>query len=59
MLNVVVRYFRLRGLHRLATIFATDGGGQDTERGLAAVLALPENKDLQVVDNEHFGTAPI
>lgn len=57
MLNVVVRYFRLRGLHRLATIFATDGGGQDTERGLAAVLALPENKDLQVVDNEHFGTA--
>jgi branched-chain amino acid transport system substrate-binding protein len=57
MLNVVVRYFRLRGFHRLATIFATDGGGLDTERGLAAVLALPENKDMQVVDNEHFGTS--
>jgi len=57
MLNVVVRYFRERGLHRLATIFATDGGGLDTERGLAAVLALPENKDMQVVDNEHFGTS--
>jgi branched-chain amino acid transport system substrate-binding protein len=57
MLNVVVRYFRERGLHRLATIFATDGVGLDTERGLAAVLALPENKDMQVVDNEHFGTS--
>lgn len=57
MLYVVVRYFRLRGLHRLATIFATDGGGVDTEHGLAAVLALPENKDMQVVDNEHFGTS--
>ena len=31
---VAMRYFRERGLHRLATIFSTDAGGQDAERAL-------------------------
>jgi branched-chain amino acid transport system substrate-binding protein len=49
-----MRYFRERGLHRLATIFSTDAGGQDAERALKAALALPENKSTEVVTQQHF-----
>ncbi len=51
---VAMRYFRERGLHRLATIFSTDAGGQDAERALKAALALPENKSIEVVTQQHF-----
>lgn len=54
---VAVRYFRARGLHRLATIFSTDAGGQDAERALHAVLALPENKSIELVAQQHFSPA--
>jgi branched-chain amino acid transport system substrate-binding protein len=51
---VAMRYFRERGLHRLATIFSTDAGGQDAERALKAALALPENKSIELVTQQHF-----
>jgi len=50
-----VRYFRGRGFTRLAMITSTDASGQDGEHGLDAALALPENKDITIVDREHFG----
>jgi branched-chain amino acid transport system substrate-binding protein len=53
-LAVAMRYFRERGLHRLATIFSTDAGGQDAERALQAALALPENKSIALVTQQHF-----
>lgn len=49
-----VRYFRGRGFLRLAMITSTDASGQDGEHGLDAALALPENKDVAIVDREHF-----
>jgi branched-chain amino acid transport system substrate-binding protein len=57
--GVSVRYFRLRGLKRLAIITSTDASGQDAEHGLDAALALPENKDVTVVDREHFAPADV
>jgi branched-chain amino acid transport system substrate-binding protein len=51
---VAMRYFRERGLHRLATIFSTDAGGQDAERALKVALALPENKSIELVSQQHF-----
>lgn len=56
-LEVSVRYFRERGLKRLATIFATDAGGQGAEKALQAVLAKPENKSMQLVAQHHFVTS--
>jgi branched-chain amino acid transport system substrate-binding protein len=56
-LAVTVRYFRERGLRRLATIFATDAGGQGAEKALHGVLAKPENKSMQLVAQQHFVTS--
>lgn len=53
-LAVLVRYFRERGMKRIASIFSIDGGGQDAEAALTAALKLPENKDVQLVAKEHF-----
>ena len=55
-LAVAVRYFRERGLRRLAYIFATDAGGQGAEKALLAALALPENKAMEIVSQQHFST---
>jgi len=59
-LNVAaVRYFRLRGWTRVALLTTTDASGQDGERQGLAALALPENKSLQLVANEHFAVADL
>jgi branched-chain amino acid transport system substrate-binding protein len=51
---VAVRYFRERGWLKIATIFATDSGGQTSEKALQGALNLPENKSVQVVTAQHF-----
>jgi branched-chain amino acid transport system substrate-binding protein len=56
---VTVRYFRERGLRRIASIVATDAGGQDAERALLAATDLPENKAVQIVAREHFTTGDL
>ena len=52
--NTIVRYFRLKGLTKIALMFSTDASGQDAERGLKSVLDLPENKSITVVETAHF-----
>lgn len=52
--RATIVYLRLRGLRRIAIITSTDASGQDGERGVDAALADPVNKDLAVVDREHF-----
>lgn len=54
LMAVTTRYFRERGLTRLATIFATDSGGQTAEKALQGAMALPENKSMQLVTAQHF-----
>lgn len=53
------RYFRGRGWKRVAYIVSTDATGQDAERAIDTALSAPENKDLDVVAREHFGTTDL
>ena len=57
--KTLVRYFRLRGAKRIAILSSTDATGQDGERGVVAAAALPENRDVQIVAQEHLNVADI
>jgi branched-chain amino acid transport system substrate-binding protein len=57
--RAAMRYFRERGWTRIALISSTDASGQDGENVVRANLALPENKSLTLVANEHFGIADV
>lgn len=59
LIAVAIRYFRDKGLKRIAYIVPTDASGQDAEQGIEAAAAAPENKSLSMVDREHFGAADI
>jgi branched-chain amino acid transport system substrate-binding protein len=56
---VTFRYFRLRGMKKVAYLLSNDAGGQDAERAILAMAALPENKDIQIVAREHFAPGDI
>jgi len=53
-LSVTVKYFRDSGAHHLASIFTTDAGGQGAEKAMQAALALPENKSVELIEQQHF-----
>ena len=57
--EALVRYFRLKGWKKLALMFSTDASGQDAEDGFKQVLALPENKDMQLVATAHFNIGDV
>lgn len=50
---------RTRGWKRVAIITPTDATGQEADRILNLLLALPEHRDVQIVDREHFGLADL
>jgi branched-chain amino acid transport system substrate-binding protein len=54
-----INYYRSQGWKRIALIFGTDATGQDAEAGIKGVLALPENREMQVVDVQHFNPTDI
>jgi branched-chain amino acid transport system substrate-binding protein len=54
-----IRYFRLKGLTKLAVITSTDATGQDAARNIKEQLALPENKDIQLVGEQSFNPTDI
>jgi branched-chain amino acid transport system substrate-binding protein len=54
-----LHYFARRGWTRIAVLTATDASGQDVEAGINAALALPENKNLAIVDQEHFNPSDV
>lgn len=55
----MVRYFRGRGVHKLALLTSLDASGQDGDRWFKRAMSLPENKDLQVVATDHFAPTDI
>ena len=57
LIAVNVRYFRNRGLKKIALITSTDASGQDGEAGIDEALARPEFKDVQLVAREHYAVA--
>lgn len=58
-ISVDFRYFRDRGLKRIAMLTSTDATGQVGEAGIEAQLALPENKDLGLVAREHYSVTDL
>ncbi len=58
-IDVIVRYFRLKGFNRIGIITGNDATGQNVERGVATALSRAENKGLHVVASERFGLADI
>jgi branched-chain amino acid transport system substrate-binding protein len=57
--TAAIRYYRERGLTRIALISSTDASGADGETVVLRSMSLPENKNMQLVANEHFGIADI
>ncbi len=57
--NVTLRYYRLRGWTKIAILTATDASGQDAEKGIKKQLALPENKDMQLVAEARFNPTDV
>jgi branched-chain amino acid transport system substrate-binding protein len=51
---VIVRYLREKGMHNFAMIVTTDASGQDADSGFAEALKAPENRDMHLIDVEHF-----
>jgi branched-chain amino acid transport system substrate-binding protein len=49
-----LRYFKAKGIRKLAMLQTTDASGQDGEQVINEDLKLPEFADLSVVDAEHF-----
>jgi branched-chain amino acid transport system substrate-binding protein len=52
--RALLRYWRMKGLTKIAVMTSSDATGQDAEKGINGNLALPENKEMQVVAREHF-----
>jgi branched-chain amino acid transport system substrate-binding protein len=57
--NALIRYFRLSGWTRIALMTSTDASGQDAERGLDRILALPENQAMTVAERVHFNPTDV
>jgi branched-chain amino acid transport system substrate-binding protein len=54
LMETAIRYFRLNGWTRIATLTSSDATGQDADKGLAEVLAMPENAGMIAVERQHF-----
>ena len=52
--KALLAYFQGKGLKRVALITSTDSTGQDAEQGIVAAAKLPENKDIELVEQAHF-----
>lgn len=56
----VVRYYRMKGWTKLATLETTDASGQDGDRSIDTVLAYPENKGvMKKLVAEHFNPSDV
>ena len=56
----VVRYYRMKGWTKIATLMTTDASGQDGDRSVAEVLQYPENKGkVDLLMQEHFNPADV
>jgi branched-chain amino acid transport system substrate-binding protein len=54
-----IRYFRMRGLTKIAVLDTTDATGQDGDNIIKENLALPENKGMSIVAFEHMAPSDV
>lgn len=57
--GTAMRYFRDRGLRKIAILSTTDASGQESGPTMAGILARPENHDLTLVDHEQFAVTDL
>ena len=57
--TAAIRFYRGSGFTRIALISSTDSSGADGENVVLRSMALPENKSMTLVANEHFGIADV
>jgi branched-chain amino acid transport system substrate-binding protein len=55
----LLRYFRERGLTKLAILSSTDATGQEIDRDYDYARALPENRGIEFIAREHFNLADV
>ena len=55
----ILRYFRLAGWTKIATLANTDASGQSNDKSMDELVARPENKDVSLVTRQHFNPADI
>jgi branched-chain amino acid transport system substrate-binding protein len=55
----VVRYYRLEGWTRIATLANTDATGQSNDKAMVEIMAWPENKDMKLIERQHFNPTDI
>lgn len=54
-----VRYFRERGLTRMAILSSTDATGQEADRDWELARSNPQNKGVEFVAKEHFNLSDV
>jgi branched-chain amino acid transport system substrate-binding protein len=59
LVTAIARFSRDRGYHKIAVISTTDATGQDADKAMDIVFALPENRSLTMVDREHFNGSDV
>ena len=59
LIKAAVRYYRLKGWTKIAMISSSDATGQEIDRGIDEVLALPENRGMTMVEHPHFNTGDV
>jgi branched-chain amino acid transport system substrate-binding protein len=59
MLAASMRFFRAKGWTKIAILASTDATGQDVDNNMAQILAMPENKGVEVVAHEHYNAADV
>jgi branched-chain amino acid transport system substrate-binding protein len=54
-----IRFFHAKGWKKIAVLDTTDATGQDGDNIIKENLALPEFKDMEIVDFEHFAPGDV
>jgi branched-chain amino acid transport system substrate-binding protein len=57
--HALLNYFHAMGWRKLAVITPTEATGQAADRAVQAYLKLPEARDVEIVDYEHFAPADL
>jgi branched-chain amino acid transport system substrate-binding protein len=55
----VIRYYRAEGWTRMATLANTDATGQANDKAVDEIMSWPENKDMKLVERQHFNPTDI
>ena len=58
-LDALIRYYRLKGLTKIALLNGIDATGQNADKAIDKLLADPDNKDVTVVERQHFAPTDI